>query len=75
MKKFLVQYIVSYIGEDYTDYEYPEFEVEANTFQEAREKAFELYYNEVQEMSCNYNEDEYYTSDFEINEVKEIKCP
>jgi hypothetical protein len=31
MNKYLVQYIITFKGEDYSDCEYPEFEIEANS--------------------------------------------
>lgn len=73
MKSFRVQYIVTYFGEDYSDYEYPEFEIDAEDITDARDKARNLFYDEVRAIANNYDEGEYYASDFEIIEVQEIK--
>jgi hypothetical protein len=72
MNKYLVQYIITFKGEDYSDCEYPEFEIEANSIKEAKELAFKKHYNEVNDIASDYGE-EYYDSDFEILEISEIK--
>lgn len=67
----MVIWIISFISEDYTECEYNGYSVEANSVQEAKDKSWKEHYAEVQRQAEDYDEEEYYRSDFEILEVKE----